>query len=433
MILLLVPLVAFLGVLALTLRSLGRGLVGVLAVGYFNGVVRANYLSVYTTFMFDAGLLGLYVGFFAGRPRDAVAVFRSPAGLWVLVLIAWPALLTLVPVNDYLVQLVALRATVWFLPVLLVASRLRADDLAVLARGLAVLNLVALGGAVYVYQYGVESLYPQNAVTQIIYMSKDVGGYEYHRIPSTFLSAHAYGGAMLLSLPFLLDRALGRGSGAFDRLLAAAGVAAAVGGILLCAARSPVIVFGAMMVVAWLVARFHLGIGVVAVGLAAAGLGVATTDERFQRAFTLVEDTEFVSDRVRGSANQSFFELMADYPAGAGMGSSYGTSIPYFLAGRAPKAVGLENEYSRILVDQGVVGLGLWLAFLVWLLHRPPPLRLDAPWGLGVVFMFALVLANWLTAFIGSGTLSSVPGSALLLVQMGVLVRVREVAAGAAR
>ena len=73
----------------------------------------------------------------------------------------------------------------------------------------------------------------------------------------------------------------------------------------------------------------------------------------------------------------------------------------------------------------------MWLAWLFWLLHRPPPVRLDVPWGLGVVFMFALVAANWMTAFIGAGTLSSVPGSVLLLTQMGVLVRVREVSASA--
>ena len=151
--------------------------------------------------------------------------------------------------------------------------------------------------------------------------------------------------------------------------------------------------------VLWIVARFHLGIGLVAVGLTAIALGVAADNERLQRAITL-EDTEFVSERIRASANESFFELMIQYPAGAGMGSAFGTSIPYFLADRTPTAIGLENEYSRILVDQGLVGLGLWLAFLVWLLHRPPPpFRLDVPWGLGVIFMYALVSTNWLTAF----------------------------------
>jgi hypothetical protein len=36
------------------MRSLGLGFVGLFAVGDFNGVIRANYLSVLTTFMFDA-------------------------------------------------------------------------------------------------------------------------------------------------------------------------------------------------------------------------------------------------------------------------------------------------------------------------------------------------------------------------------------------
>jgi hypothetical protein len=90
----------------------------------------------------------------------------------------------------------------------------------------------------------------------------------------------------------------------------------------------------------------------------------------------------------------------------------------------------MENEYCRILIDQGLVGLGLWLAFLLWLLHRPPPVRLREPWGAGVVLMYSVVVVTWLIAFIGAGTLSSIPASVLLLTQMGVLVRVRAVAQG---
>ncbi|MBV8232580.1 MAG: hypothetical protein JO329_21570, partial [Planctomycetaceae bacterium] len=202
-------LVAFAGVLLATFRSLGWGFLAVLAVGYFNGVVRANFLSVYTTFMFDAAVLGLYLGFFIGQSRRAAGVWSGPAGPFVLFLIAWPTLLSFVPVNNFLVQLVALRATVWFLPVLLIATRLTAADLAVVARGLAVLNLVALAGGVYVYLHGVEALYPMNRITGIIYQSNDVAGGKYHRIPSIFLHAHAYGGTMLFTLPFLLDRVVG--------------------------------------------------------------------------------------------------------------------------------------------------------------------------------------------------------------------------------
>ena len=299
------PIAAFFVALAASLRSIGLGLVAVFAVGYVSGVIRANFLSVHTTFMFDSALLGLYIGFAGARYHELVEVFRRPAGQWVLILLVWPALLTAIPVNDYLVQLVALRATVWFLPVLLIASRMRADDLTVIARGLACLNLVAIAGGVYIYQYGVESLYPQNAITAIIYMSKDVGGAEYYRIPSIFLNAHAYGGAMLFSLPFLIDRAFGRGAGTPDRILATAGIAAALGGILLCAARQPVVLFGIMTVIVWLVARLHFGVGLLTVGLAVIGVLVAGTNERLQRA-TSLEDTEVVSDRIRVSATSLF-------------------------------------------------------------------------------------------------------------------------------
>jgi hypothetical protein len=113
------------------------------------------------------------------------------------------------------------------------------------------------------------------------------------------------------------------------------------------------------------------------------------------------------------------------------MGSSFGTSIPFFLADRAPKQIGLENEFSRILIDQGWLGLGGWLVFLVWLFCAPPPSRLDRPWGLGVVLMYSLCLPTWATGFIGTGVLSAIPQSVLMLVMMGVLLRVRELRAGA--
>ncbi len=425
----LVPVVAFLGVFAFTRCSLGWGFVALFAVGYVSGVVRANYLGIYTTFLFDAALLGLYVGFFVGRPHESTRVFTTHAGQWIIGLIAWPALLTLIPVNDLLVQLVALRATVWFLPVLLVATRLRDSDLTTVARGLAVLNLVALAGGVYVYQFGVAALYPENAVTQIIYRSNDVAGYQFHRVPSTFLSAHGYGGTMLLSLPFLLGQLFGVRVAVPDRILAGVGVAAALGGVLLCAARQPAIQLVLVALLAWPVARFSPVFGLVGFVLITAGIAVGTTSERLQRVTTLA-DTEVVTDRIRGSASESFLELLARYPAGAGMGSSYGTSIPFFLADRAPKALGLENEYCRILIDQGLLGLGLWCGFLVWLLHRPPPNRPGVPWGTGVTVMYAVVFVTWATAFLGAGTLSAVPGSAMLLAQMGILCRVREVQVG---
>jgi hypothetical protein len=420
------PIIAFFAAFLGTSRSLGLGFAAIFGVGFFSGVIRANFLGVFTTFMFDAGILGLYLGFLINQKRWAGKGYGM-AGKFSFLLIGWPAMLALLPVNDLLIQLVALRSVVWFLPVMLIATRLTSRDLTVITRWLAIFNLCALAGGIYVYLYGVEALYPQNAVTQIIYLCKDVGGgLEYHRVPSIFLSAHAYGAAMLFTLPFLLDRVFGRGVHAADRGLATAGVMAAAAGILMCAARQPVVTFALATLAAWACMRFNLTVGIIAVAITASGFAVSASNERLQRAASL-EDTEAVSDRVRGSANDSFIDLLVEYPGGAGMGSAVGTSIPYFLADRAPVPVGLENEYAHILVDQGWVGLLIWLIFLGWLLARPPTPRLDARWGLGVILMYALILVNWMTAFIGTGLLASIPGAVLILTQMGILIRVREV------
>jgi hypothetical protein len=425
MIPILFPSAAFLAVFLVTLRSLGLGFAALFAVGYFNGYIRANYLSVFTTFTFDAGVLGLYLGFLIGYPRQLQQAISGTAATWVLTLMLWPTVLALLPINDFLVQLVALRATIWFVPALLIATQLRTADVNLLVRGLAVLNLMALGGGMYVYFYGLEVLYPRNAVTEIMYRSKDVGGYQYHRIPSFFLNAHAYGVTMLFTLTLLGERCLGRGVPLGDRMVASAGIAAALVGILLCAARQPVVQLVLALMVAWLFTRLNLTVGLIACLLLTLGALLVSSNERFQR-FRTLEDTTYVTQRVHASANASFFELMVRYPLGAGLGSSVGTSIPFFLADRAPEQIGLENEYSRILVDQGLIGLGLWIGFVVWLILRPPPLRLQWSWGLGIMLMYAWVAVNWATAFIGAGTLSSIPQSILLLVQMGVLCRVRQ-------
>jgi hypothetical protein len=413
--------VAFAGSLAATFPSLGWGFVAVFAVGYFNGVIRARYLGVYTTFMFDASVLGLYLGFLVKHWRRGPAV-GSGALFFVGFLIAWPSLLTMIPVNHYLVQLVALRATIWFLPLVLIAARLTVADLAVMARGLVVLNLVALAAGLYLYLYGVEALYPRNAITGTIYGSMDVAG-GHRRIPSTFLNSHGYGGTMLLSLPLLLDRVAAAGVRPRDRGLAWAGVVAAGSGMLLCGARTPLVLFAMMLAIAWVLTRFSLGVGMTGAVITGGLLVLAGTSERLQRASSVI-DADYVARRVEGSANTSFFALLRDYPIGAGMGSASGNSIPYFLSEVAPQQIPLENEYARILVDQGWVGLAAWLAFVAWLFSRPPPVW-GAPWWLGVAFMYALCLATWLTAFMGTGLLAGVPTAVLLLTEMGVLVGVR--------
>src|SRR5439155_15264724 len=92
-------------------------------------------------------------------------------------------------------------------------------------------------------------------------------------------------------------------------------------------------------------------------GLVAFGVIVAwfvAQSERFHRFLTL-RDTEYVAQRVGWSVNRNFFEMLGQYPMGAGLGRAAGTSIPYFLMDlMTTPQVGMENEYGRIALEQSL-------------------------------------------------------------------------------
>ena len=145
-----------------------------------------------------------------------------------------------------------------------------------------------------------------NAITQTIYNSNDVAGYKYHRVPSSFLNAHIYGGTMLATMPFLLDRLAGVTVRLLDRCLALAGVVAAAGGLLMCGARTPLVLSGFALVIALVLSRFSLKLGLVVALIVGVGVVVARSDERLQRITTL-EDSEFVSQRIAGRRTRGFW------------------------------------------------------------------------------------------------------------------------------
>src|SRR5262249_43687214 len=78
-------------------RSLGQGLLALLTVGYFYGILRANLITIFSHFIFDAGMLGLYLSqkWTSLDPREARRL--ETLRLWTLVLIAWPLLVALMP------------------------------------------------------------------------------------------------------------------------------------------------------------------------------------------------------------------------------------------------------------------------------------------------------------------------------------------------
>src|SRR5271170_1637629 len=174
MIALIVCIVAFLACFVAGRRSLGLGLITLFVFGYFYGILRANLLTTFSHFIFDAGLIGLYASqdWLPSDPSERKRLGQIRG--WMVVLIAWPILITFLPFQPFLVSLVGLRGNTFFIPLLVLGARLRSKDVLVLSYGLAALNLVALGFGIAEYLTSVTRFYPMSPVTSIIYGSADV-------------------------------------------------------------------------------------------------------------------------------------------------------------------------------------------------------------------------------------------------------------------
>lgn len=396
-------------------RSLGWGLVAMFFFGYLYGILRANLITTFSHFIYDAGLIGLYCSQRWSSP-DPVEQRRLKAiRLWVGVLVVWPLLVVLLPFQPLMVSLVGLRGNMFFVPLVLLGAMLQDRDLRQLSRGLAVFNLVALAFAVAEYFRGIPSFYPMSAVTSTIYGSGDVAG-GYYRIPAIFTSAHAFGGTMVGSLPFLVGLWSGA-AGRWAKLLAILGISAALLGVLMSATRQNFVI-GVVIVTVTLIstkmkssARFALLTLVAIMGL------VAMVNPRFQR-FKTLGDKEAVAERVGGSVNMNFLEILVQHPMGNGLGGG-GSSMPYFLEGQIRNPIGIENEYARILAEQGVIGFLLWIAFVFWFLGRLPTAFARGPWANSRKIVWCLTAFELVTAFIGLGLFTSIPGTALTMLGIG--------------
>jgi hypothetical protein len=424
---LILSLVAFAASWLFGRRSLGAGLAVVLTAGFAFGIVRANYLDGFSPFLFDAAVFGLYLARFS-PPNGLKARHARGLTVWVGALIGWPIVLfclaALFP-QHLLIQLVGLRAAVWFLPFLLLGASARLDDLTLVTRTLAVLNLVELPLAASEYYQGLEAFLPRNPVTELVYRSNDVAGHAYHRIPGTFPAAGIYGTVMVATIPWLVGRWSMPGVALGERWLLGAAVVAAALGTFMSGSRTPVVfLFALSFFVAYLF-RVRARYLIPAIGVAVlVGYAVAGSD-RLQR-FASLQDTDVIVDRLQGSVNLTLLDLFVEYPLGVGLGRAFGTSIPSFLAHLAERPIGAENEYARIAVEQGLMGMTMWVAFLVWFFLRRRA-GVSPAWRLGAKLMFVNTLLVWGTGLIGCGLLSSIPGTTLLLFQMGMLARDRPI------
>jgi hypothetical protein len=397
-------------------RSLATGLLATLAIGYSYGITRANYPDGYTYFVFDAAVLGLYGGQLfrplSGAERQNLRQLQT----WALVLVAWPVLLLFLPAQDPLIRLVGLRGNIFFLPLLLLGARLEPRDLYKLAIGIAVLNLCAAALAGVEFFVGIERFFPRNPITEIIYRSNDLLNYTAYRIPSSFPNAAAYGGTMVITMPLLIGAWQQTRGSRWQGVLINAALPASALGVFMAAARSHAMVFFLMALVVIFAHRLRLAhrLGWLVL-LACVGWAV-WSDQRLQR-FTTLSDSDYVTRRVRGSVNMTFFDAISTYPIGNGLGGG-GTSVPYFLQDRLEKPVVIENEYARIALEQGVPGLCLWAAFIMWVFTRSFLAPNDA-WYLARRLAWVVCAADFALGMTGTGLLTSVPQTCLMLMSVG--------------
>jgi hypothetical protein len=422
---------AFVACLLAGNRSLKHGLLTLIGIGYVYGILRANFPDVWTYLMFDAAVIGLYISQF-GRPvplvqRRALHDVR----LWMMALICWPvALFVLFPTQTPLVELVGLRGNVFLLPFLYLGARLTADDLIDIAAVLGVFNLAVVAIGIVQFFVGIEPFYPMNEVTEIIYKSKDLLERTAYRIPATFSSAHAFAGTLVMTLPLLVGAWSNPHRERWRGPVLGAAIVAALLGIFMAAARTHMITAAILVLVVtfsgglggrqWL--RWAAVVGVV--GYIVAG------DVRFQRFMTL-QDTAYLAERFGGSVNEGFFDLVGEYPLGNGLAGG-GTSVPYFLRGDWNPGPIMENEYARIVLEQGLPGLALWLLFITWVLLRSPG-RLRDEWQLARRLAWAAFAVVFASGLLGIGMFTSVPQTVVMLVTMGWFVTARRRSAVTAR
>jgi len=409
---------AFISVYIAGRRSLSSGVGLALAFGYMYGFLRANYPQPAAYFIFDSSLAGLYL---ATLTRKRTPLERRKMGQiapWVLVMTAWPIALSVLPMQDPLIQLVGLRGQIFFLPFLLIGAMFDDRELRKLAFWLAALNVIAFAFAGGEYVFGIARFLPRNAATAIIYISKDVanGDETAYRIPSTFVNPAGYGGVMVLSLPILIGAWARVQERTWNRVLFAASIAGAVLGVFMCASRSQAVILIVLGIVVSLSFRVRLTAYLAWAAIAALVGWLVVTSPRLQR-FTTLQDTSYVQVRIRGSVNQGFLEQAANYPLGNGLGGG-GTSIPYFLQDRLINPLVIENEYARIMTELGIPGLAIWLAFIFWVFTRAAPRRSD-PWFIGRRLAYVASLMFLGTAVIGLGLLTWVPGTAMLMFLIG--------------
>jgi hypothetical protein len=396
-------------------RSLVSGLVAVLGVGYAYGITRANVPETFSHFIFDAGVIGFYIARMTLAASTLDQFKSSWLRPWIEFLFAWPALLFFVPLQDPLIQLVGLRSCVFFLPFMIAGSRLEGNDRYRLALWIAGLSLVAFCFAVAEFFWGIEQFFPRNRATDLIYISKDLVGHSAYRIPSTFANAHAYASTMTMTLPLLVGALVQRRERKWPFYLLMLSATASMLGILMTGTRTHFIIAALLVVVATFSLRTRVAHAFGWLIVLAAIAWTISGEGRLQR-FMDLRDPGVVTERISWSVNMSFLDAAQRYPLGNGLGGG-GTSIPYWMQNEIRNPVTLENEYARIMLEQGLVGLVLWVSFMIWLLTRKD--KGIESWRIGRRLAWVGCACYFAASVTGTGMLTAIPFTPVLLLSVG--------------
>jgi hypothetical protein len=399
-------------------RALWAGFITTMTVGYFYGIIRANWEVSVVHFLFDFSAIGYFLALLINEKTPIQRYKLRRMMPWLLALTAWPVLLLFAPTQIFPVQLVGLRGHIFFLPFLAVGAMIDSNEMRKVAFGLSILNLIALAFALAEVQLGVPLFYPFNAVDQLIYRSTDVivGGIGTYRIPAIFENSPAYGGNMIGSVPLLIGGLVQESRRGWRRKLLYAALGASAVGVFLSASRSEALALFIIVLAitaSGRVRNFPWFGWIAMVGFIAL---VIISSTRMQRFLTL-DNSRYLKTRVSGSLNENFIELAVEYPMGNGLGGG-GTSMPYFLASQVRNQVVIENEYARVMLEQGLPGLALWICFILWTLTRPLP-RKSESWYLGRWLARVALGIGFAFATTGTGLLTSIPGTALTMVYIG--------------
>jgi hypothetical protein len=88
------------------------------------------------------------------------------------------------------------------------------------------------------------------------------------------------------------------------------------------------------------------------------------------------------------------------------------------LQGRINNPVTMENEYARIMLEQGIMGLVIWILFILWLLTRRSENGYDS-WYLGRRLAWVSCGLYFMIGLTGMGLLTSIPQTSLFLLLVG--------------